>query len=183
MSDREARRHFKIRENLLRDKLAVRVEQSRDTLPRKVEYAIRAGIRRRSFLSGNGEKILKRLLTVARLVHADLTDELFYELLLDWPGLRQTTLLWWQNRLAPEVKLPLIAKLFKEGSLVDDAAKMDVAIALVAARLPNTKTVKDEIKNIVSALNQKQPLDYYAKAWLLSKYGTPDELMIILEPD
>jgi hypothetical protein len=95
--------------------------------------------------------------------------------------LRQTALLWWQNRLAPEAKLSLISKLFQEGGLVDDAAKMDAAVALVAARLPKTSFVKQEIAKALRTFDKNQPWGYYAKAWILSKYGTVDELMGLIE--
>jgi hypothetical protein len=114
-------------------------------------------------------------------VHADLGDELFYTLLCDWPALRQTAFVWWQNGAAPGVKLPLIAKLFVEGGLVDDAAKMDATIAIVSARLPNSKFVTDQIKIVLDNLDQKSLWGLYAKIWLLSKYGTADELMHLIE--
>jgi hypothetical protein len=187
LTETEARSHFKIRENLLLDKLADRIETKKtkghalDNERRKVVLAIKAGMRRGAFLSGNGEKIFKRLINFARIVHADIGDDLFYLLLRDWPGLRQATLSWWQHRVAPEVKLPLIAKLFVEGGLVDDATKMDATIAIVAARLPKNKIVADQLAVVIENLDQKSLWGLYAKIWLLSKYGTADELMNLVE--
>jgi reverse transcriptase-like protein len=185
--EREAQQHFKIRENVLLDKLADRVSAklaargSLDKEKRQVELAIRAGLRRSTFSSGNGEKIFKRLLNFARQVRADLDDKLFRDIMCDWPGLRQVTLTWWQQSASPETKLQLLSNLFVEGSLVDDAAKMDVTMAVVAARLPKNKLVADQISIILSNLSQATPWDFYSKVWLLSKYGSDDELIGLVE--
>lgn len=99
----------------------------------------------------------------------------------DWPGLRQATLAWWQSSRNPETKLGLLSKLFSSGDLVDDAAKMDATLALVSARLPKTKFVNDQISEILSTLDQIKPWDFYSKVLLLSKYGTDDGLIRLIE--
>jgi hypothetical protein len=187
LTEVEASQHFKIRENLLLDKLANKIEarrsvgKSTNRERRKVELGLRAGVRRGSFAFGNGEKIFKRLINFARQVHADIDDELFYSLLADWPGLRLVTLSWWQGRIAPEAKLHLIAQLFSNAVLVDNAAKMDICTALVSARLGNNKFVKDQIAIIVDSLDHTSSWDLYSKLWLLSKYGSRTELMNLIE--
>src|SRR5215470_12467608 len=173
LSDSEASRYFKVRENLLLDKLADRIDANisgrRPVVGerRAVELAIRSGIRRGSFSFGNGEKIFKRLINFARQVRAELSDELFVELLCDWPSLRQSTLAWWQSGVKPEARLQYLSELFSGGALVDDAARMDATVALVAARLPNDDFVKGQIAKIVSNLDQKSVWGFYAKAWIL----------------
>jgi hypothetical protein len=67
---------------------------SRASVP---ELAIRSGLRRGNFAFGNGEKIFKRLINLARQVRAEISDEVFYEILSNWPGLRQSVLTWWQT--------------------------------------------------------------------------------------
>jgi len=172
---------------LLLDKLADRIDANisgrRPVVGerRAVELAIRSGIRRGSFSFGNGEKIFKRLINFARQVRAELSDELFVELLCDWPSLRQSTLAWWQSGVKPEARLQYLSELFSGGALVDDAARMDATVALVAARLPNDDFVKGQIAKIVSNLDQKSVWGFYAKAWILSKYGSDDEVMRLIE--
>ena len=187
LSESGALRHFKIRENSLIDKIADKITAnisagaSTDKEKRKIELGIRAGLRRGNFAFGNGEKIFKRLITLARQVRADISDEHFVDVLNNWPSLRQAAFTWWQNGANPEKKLSLLANLFSSGNLVDDAAKMDATIALVAARLPKTKFVSDQLSEILANLDQTTPWDFYCKAWLLSKYGTADELMRLIE--
>jgi hypothetical protein len=187
LTEVQAQQHFKIRENLLLDRLAELIGEKKskghaiDRERLKVEMAIRAGLRRGTFASGNGEKILKRLINFARQLHADISDEIFYNLLCNWPALRPTLFVWWQSRIAPESKLALISKFFAEGGLVDDAAKMDAAVAIVIARLPKDKLVEGEIAKIIASLNNNSRWEFYAKAWILSKYGTADQLMDLIE--
>ena len=86
LSEAEARRHFKIRENSLIDKLAdniaakiaARVSTAKEKM--QVELGIRAGLRRGSFAFGNGEKIFKRLLNLARQIRAEVNDDHFVEI-------------------------------------------------------------------------------------------------------
>lgn len=187
LSEKEAERHFKIRENLLLDKLSDLIEQKRSwglTLTkerRKIERAIRCGLKRGSFADGNGEKILKRLINFARQTRSELSDDTFYELLRDWPAVRQTLLMWWQHSATAEDKLPSIAKLLQSGSLVDDASKVDVAVAIVAARIPKNPGTEWMIQLVLDQLDEKMTWGLYAKIWLLSRYGTIDELMSVVE--
>jgi hypothetical protein len=187
LNEREAQKHFKVRENHFLDKLAELIDTKRmaghptNKERLKVEFAIRAGFRRVTFATGNGEKILKRLVNFARQLHAEIGDDIFYDLISNWPSLRQATLVWWQNRVAPEAKLHLVSKLFLDGGLVDDGAKMDAAISLVAARLPKNKIVADEITKIIQSLDTSQPWDFYVAIWILSKYGSVEDLMKLIE--
>jgi hypothetical protein len=110
-----------------------------------------------------------------------LSDELFVELLCDWPGLRQSALAWWQSGVKPEARLQYVSGLFAGGALVDDGARMDATVALVSARLPENNFVKGQIAKILNSLDQKSVWGFYAKAWILSKYGTDDEVMRLIE--
>lgn len=187
LSDAEARRHFKIRENLLLDKLASLIEQNKShgislaKEKRKIELAIRQGLKRGAFAMGNGEKVLKRLINLARLVSADLSDETFYALLRDWPSMRQASLTWWQHKSGAESKLHVIEKLLSEGGLVDDAAKVDIAVSIVVARLPKNPATESAIKQVLGKLEDASTWGLYAKIWLLSRYGTAADLMSLIE--
>lgn len=187
LTESAAYEHYKIRENHLLDKLAKKIDLKKaagDSLEREVRqvgYAIRGGVRRGAFVSGNGEKIFKRTINFARMLHVDLDNDLFFSLLSGWPSLRPTVLNWWQNRLAPEAKLHLIKNLFVERLLVDDASRMDVIVAIVAARLERNKEVDDQIGIIAGYLDESSSWGLYSKIWLLSKYGSSIELMKLIE--
>jgi hypothetical protein len=187
MTTSEAFHHFKIRENGLIDQMADRISNAvkagspLDKHRRSIQRAIRGGFRRDVFSTGNGEKILKRLVNLATLVKADLGDELFLEILTEWPALRAAALNWWQKSFHPEAKLAVLVQLLQEGTITDDAALVDIAVATVAARLPNTPAVAARLQNILSVMDPKNPWGFYAKCWLLSKYGDAKPLMSLIE--
>jgi hypothetical protein len=56
-----------------------------------------------------------------------------------------------------------------------------VADALVSARLPADRRTQQYIDEISGFLDQKTEWELYAKLWILSKYGSSDELMRIVE--
>ena len=58
---------------------------------------------------------------------------------------------------------------------------MDIAVALVSARLPKTIFSTEQIHDILGHLDNKNSWDWYSKAWILSKYGSQDELMELVE--
>jgi hypothetical protein len=187
LAELEARKHFKIRENIWLDRFAERIDAKvaaklpLDKERRAVELAIRAGFRRNVFVHGNGDKIFKRLIHFGRQVRARLSDELLTEALYNWPGIRSAILSWWQHSAKPEKQLPIFSHLLAEGGLVDDAANMDVAMALVSARLPLNKVTNEQIAMIMDGFDEKTPWGFYAKAWLMSKYGTADQLIDLIE--
>lgn len=187
LSEQEARIHFRIRENILLDRLADKIDaKMKGKLPlqqeqRKIEYALRAGLRRGVFSVGNGEKILKRLINLARRTKVDIPPAIFSELLRDWVGVRALVLSWWQFSVNPETKLHLIAELLESGHLVDDAALMNLAVSLVIVRLPKTPAVESTLERITNCLNETSAWGFYAKVWIFSKYGTADKLMSVIE--
>ena len=186
LTENEARLHFKIRENALLNSLAGRIATNKGTTTlfserRKIEISVRTGLRKGTFATGNGDKILKRLLNLAKDTKAGLSDEHFIEVFEKWPSARPTILNWWQHQPAPELKLHLITELVQDGFLVDDQAPMDVAVALVAARLPNTAFVRSRIKQILHCMNPDSVWGLYGKIWIASKYSSTDELMVLIE--
>lgn len=187
LNEQEAREHFKIRENLLLDRLSARIESNLAKVKplvaerRKVELAIRFGLRKGIFAHGNGDKIFKRLINFARQTDAELSDSVFKEILSNWPSLRGTVLSWWQTRAQPELKIHILAEVLGSGRLTDDSARMEIATALVAARLPKTPHVLAEMSKVLIAIDHKTVWGFYSKIWILSKYGTDSELMKVIE--
>jgi hypothetical protein len=133
------------------------------------------------FNTGNGEKVLKRLITFSRLIGANIPDKQFLRILITFPGLRDTILAWWQSRPDPETKLPAVVDIVKNGAIIDDATLMSVAVSLVAARLPNTSQTDAALTEIVNCLDSSKPWGFSARLWILSKYDTAVELMNLFQ--
>jgi hypothetical protein len=187
LTESEARRHFRIRENTLLNALSDRIEAKRTigkslfNERRKIEISIRVGLKRGAFSSGNGDKILKRLLNLARATSAQISDDHFFSILANWPSLRSTLLQWWQESTTPFLKLNLLTQILQDGHLVDDASIVEIASALVAARLPDNFWVRAHIKEILRDLSSSSIWSLYAQIWVASKYASNDELMLIIE--
>ena len=97
------------------------------------------------------------------------------------PSLRSSALSWWRNAARkPESKLPLIVE-FVETGVVDHAAMLEVAVALVGARLQKSKVVSENLQRILNLMDPQLPWGFYGGSWLLSKYGSADDLIRLIE--
>ena len=187
LSENDARIHFRIRENAFLDRLEESIKSKllfgvSITRERKFfEDVIHKGLRARAFDEGNGEKILKRCINYARQYGGKIDSIDFLQLLLKWPGCRTTVLHWWQHSQSPAQQLELIRDFVNSYEIVDDAALIAVASALVAARLPANVRTWRLVGGICDSFDQKTNWGFYAKTWVLSKYGTEDELMRVVE--
>jgi len=187
LTEIEARKHFRIRENVWLTALSDRIrsrkanEASLYNERRKIEISIRVGLKRDAFSSGNGDKVLKRLLNLARDTSAEISDDHFFFILANWPSLRSTLLQWWQEDASPAYKLNLLTQILQDGHLVDDTSIVEIASALVAARLPDNSWVRGHIKEILNGLGSSSIWSLYAQIWVASKYASNDELMSIVE--
>jgi hypothetical protein len=132
------------------------------------------------FIEGNGEKILKRCINYSRKYKIDMDNQDFLTLLVEWPSLRKTILQWWLHSDHPETKLEFIRDFVCSQEIIDDAALINTAVSLVAAGLPATAPTSLLIDEITHALDEKTLWGLFAKTWILSKYGTNDELMRVV---
>ena len=187
LSETEAAAHFRIRENAflncLEDSIELKksLELSIARERRFITDVIHRGLAKRSYERGSGEKILKRCINYARKYRADIDDIDFLRLILKWPEVRGVALQWWQHSEQPAQKLTLIHDFVESSEIVDDQALIDVAVSLVSARLPASEHTQSIIQRICSYLNQKTKWGFYAKAWVLSKYGTSEDLLAVVE--
>ncbi|MCK1308486.1 hypothetical protein [Bradyrhizobium sp. 45] len=82
---------------------------------------------------------------------------------------------------SPALKLNLLTQILQDGHLVDDASLVEIASAIVAARLPDNSWVRGHIKQTLSGLGSSSIWSLYAQIWLASKYSSNDELMAIID--
>lgn len=187
LSDQEARSHFCIKENVSLTRLEQRIQRKlnqqkgisveRQFLPRYIDK----GLMRQSFERGNGEKILKRAINYARLYSANVSNKAFETILRDWPTVRSTALLWWIHLDNPLSRLETIRDFMVSGHIVDDAAIIDIATSVVNAKLPANLQSDLLVNDIINQCDPTRIWGFYARAWLLSKYGTASALMQLIE--
>jgi hypothetical protein len=75
----------------------------------------------------------------------------------------------------------LLTQILQDNHLVDDASLIEIASALVAARLPDNAWVRAHIKAILDGLGSASIWSLYAQIWVSSKYSSNDDLMLIIE--
>jgi hypothetical protein len=187
LTEAQAARHYKIRENLFLDAFEVAfrakakagVALARER--RFLTYAVAWGLRGDCFATGNGEKILKRCLNYCRRIRAPIGSENFVAMLRDWPGARQNVLQWWAHVAVPDAYLKSILQVLASGEIIDDLTKIQIVSALVSARLDSGVETEALLKSISDGFDRKKPWEFYAKMWLISKYGSADQIMELLE--
>jgi hypothetical protein len=187
LSQKEAETHFRIRENSFLSRLESSINRKIErgsAITREQNFlgnAIHKGLLRHAFTNGSGGKILKRCINYSRKYDATIESGDFYHLLLEWPSCRGDGLQWWQHSKRPEQNLTELCQFIARAEVVDDHALVAVADALVSARLPGDKRTLKHIGEVSGFLDQKTDWELYAKVWILSKYGSSDELMRIVE--
>ena len=187
LNEKEARRHFRIRENMyldkfesiIDDKLTLGEDISKDK--ELLAKAIFRGLSQRRFYDGNGEKILKRIINYSRQYKSVVDSGSFVEILRNWPGCRKITLLWWHESEAPDKQLQLLKEFIEGGHVIDHVTCIDVAVSIVSARLPFLAPITTLLQEICAAIDVNSKWGFFAVVWILSKYGTEDQLFGIID--
>lgn len=187
LSHAEARIHFCIRENAFLDKIQSHINSKLTTgsaLSREQKFinnAISYGLRTQRFNKGNGEKILKRLLKMAKITGTLIKIDDFIIIMTNWPSSRSNVLFWWINSPAPSTYMVAIERLVTSKEIVDDLALFQISDALVQAPLPDVPYVTARISGILNAMSSTDSWTVVSKCWLLSKYGSNVSLMKLIE--
>ena len=98
LSQIEAEKHFKVRENVFLNKFVARINSrykngyDLDAERDFTAFAMDYGFRRKIFETGNGEKILKRLLTIAGRLQAPIASHHISDILRNWPSTRENAM-------------------------------------------------------------------------------------------
>ena len=187
LTSKEAQRYYRINENIALDKLevklrcAIEINKNIENYQHAVTRVISKGLRRGWFTAGNGEKILKRLLSYARDYRIIIDTQSFKQILYDWPSCRRLVLSWWYQFIKPESYFNLITEFVASGHIIDHISFIDIAVSVVLARLPAIAAVTNLIHGLRSSIDVKTEWGLYATVWLMSKYGTEDELFQLID--
>jgi len=178
----EAERHFRIRENYLLNALVVRIDKkmsngkSLDRERRHVRRALHSYYRKGKFDDGNGEKILNRLMTLAKRIDTKIDIRILNDILRRRPAARSHAfgIIEWQP-LTPTVTR-LVMGFLRSGIIVDELAYIEGADALVHCEARAKPHTIKAIRALVDHLAEKGFFGVYAAIWLLSKYGEAEEI-------
>ena len=181
----EAIRHFRIFENARLDSVQASVDHRvRHGLPldrqrAHVEARIRQGLRKKSFDAGNGEKVLKRWLGLAAKTGAVVKPEALEDLVKRRPSVRENVYSFIRSRpLTPSIA-GILARASQSGLLVDDAAMVEMSNYLVETFVKN-KRCHAMLEAVIASNDPQSYFGLYSRLWLLSKYGTPAQILTTL---
>ncbi|SCD24002.1 RNA-directed DNA polymerase [Brucella inopinata] len=181
----EAIRHFRIFENARLDSVQASVDHRvRHGLPldrqrTHVEARIRQGLRKKSFDAGNGEKVLKRWLGLAAKTGAVVKPEALEDLVKRRPSVRENVYSFIRSRpLTPSIA-GILARASQSGLLVDDAAMVEMSNYLVETFVKN-KRCHAMLEAVIASNDPQSYFGLYSRLWLLSKYGTPAQILTTL---
>lgn len=181
----EAIRHFRIFENARLDLVQARVDRHvKHGLPlgrlrAHVEVRIRQGLRKKSFDTGNGEKILKRWLGLAAKTGAVVKSESLEDLVKRRPSVRENVYSFIRSRpLTPSIA-GILARASQSGLLIDDAAMVEMSNYLVETFVKN-KRCHTMLEAVIESNDPQSYFGLYSRLWLLSKYGTPAQILTTL---
>jgi len=186
LSRKEAIQHFRIFENARIDTVQAAIEyRIKHNLPldrqrRLVEFRLKKGLKKKSFDTGNGEKILKRWISLASKTNAKIDPRTLTDIINRRPSVRDNVYSLIRSRpLLPSVASAL-ADACQSGMLIDDASKVEMANILVET-LVTTRRCHDAIEKIISCADINEYYGVYTKLWLQSKYSTTSQLLQTLE--
>ena len=181
----EAIRHFRIFENARLDSVQASVDHRvKHGLPLDrqrvhVEARIRQGLRKKSFDAGNGEKVLKRWLGLAAKTGAVVKPEALEDLVKRRPSVRENVYSFIRSRpLTPSIA-GILARASQSGLLVDDAAMVEMSNYLVETFVKN-KRCHAMLEAVIASNDPQSYFGLYSRLWLLSKYGTPAQILTTL---
>ncbi len=182
----DAIRHFRIFENVRLDTVTTSVDyRLKHGLPLDrqralIEARIRKGLRKKSFETGNGEKILKRWLGLATKTGAILNPDTLEDLIKRRPSVRENIYSLIRSRpLTPSIAA-VLARACQSGLLVDDAAMVEMSNYLVETFI-KTRHCHPMIESIIESSDAHTYFGLYCRLWLQSKYGTTTQILKTLQ--
>jgi len=187
LSRLEAEKHFKVRENAFLDKFVARINSkhqngySLDSERNFTTFAINHGFRQKIFETGNGEKILKRLLTIAGRLQSKIAPHHISEILRDWPGTRENVMRYFVVMPHEKDRFQALISYIAEEHYVDDVSWLDFAKAMVSARMPSEGYIYEEFEKLFLFDSKNDFFEFYAKVWILRKYGHAEHLLVTLK--
>ncbi|WP_120217373.1 RNA-directed DNA polymerase [Sphingopyxis sp. EG6] len=175
--------HFRVRENARLDFLDNRIARKLKgglTLERErnfVETHIRRGLKRKSFDTGAGDKILKRWLTLAGKTKARVASKSLSKIIIFRPSVRDKVFAYIRHSPLTSARIKVLADAATSGLLTDEAGMVELTNHLVETLVKSRHKINDSIDTIIESCDPESYFGLYSRLWLQSKYGLADNLL------
>jgi len=173
----EATHHFRIRENRILDAVSETIKRKRtkqlslEREKRHLSSFFSKGLQRGYFNDGNGEKILKRILSISISCYAQLSEEKILQVIKLRPSARANALRYQQSKKISLSFLTKITHLINEQNFVDHASFQLIANTLVQSCSRKDKRIEEQIAIIVRYLTtSNDTINLIAAIKLSQKY-------------
>lgn len=182
LSAQEASNHFRIKDNIRLDMFTSRMDRkstsrtntSDDMLKfcKLFERKMHEGY----FEAGNGEKILKRSISIIRKYGGTISRSALSKIILHWPSCRSVALSYACSQRLSSERIKLLLGSAISNSSVDDVMKLEVASNLVEAKVIDRYNMRRLVNISLPKLISNGQAGTYAAFWLASKFLTIDQL-------
>lgn len=186
LSAKEARGYFRFADHSMLDAHQMILEitpqgsapysTAADTLQKQ----LKSGYWKGQFDHGHGDKVLKRLLSLCRISGRSVPDRILADILRRRPTCRDAVLGYLSSRPVRAKSIALIADFVTSPETIDDVGPLTGSHTLIGMQIKSRKILGTYAKDICSILETGGPHRLYAAIWLMSKYGTDDDIMNLL---
>ncbi|MFC3097503.1 RNA-directed DNA polymerase [Alteraurantiacibacter palmitatis] len=171
----EAEKHFKILENAFIEKISVRLKKKyflqywENIYGRMSIWLLRSNRGRDAFKDGNGPKLIKRLLAIAKNTRTPIPDDIFFWLLSDQPGLRKELFAAWSKSGVTKNQIDRLIDFFRSGEAVDDMVYILSMVAMSQTRF-SRKFKNSQFSALRLALKGNEPSMTYSRLLMVSRF-------------
>lgn len=182
-SAKQARRHFRIDDHAAIDAINADLNFRRavglpiEPIRQKTESLITLKARSGDFDDGHGEKILKRLLTLARQTSGTVHRALLLDILRRRPSCREAVMAYLSTRPLDLKTATAFEEFISDPTLVDDVPFLIAPSAIVEMSAGSRIALQSTLDRIAQLLADRGVWGIYGSIWLLSKYGSADQLL------
>lgn len=179
----EARRHFCIKENHLLTKWQQQIDRKKKlglSLARdqkRLTELVRRGLRKGRFDSGNGEKILKRLLTTATKTGAQIRLQDLESIIKLRPGSRANAFWHLAHRTLGLREAKMLQVLILRPTFVDDASLFELTRCLMQAKVKKDARISAIVRSICDYLEDYSEYGVILAHRLALRFLTPGQIV------
>ena len=131
----------------------------------------------KAFDTGNGEKVLKRWITLAGRTDAKIAPKALEKLIKLRPGVRENVLTFVRGHPLTEARAKALAAVATSGWLVDDVAAVNIVNHLVETKVTRKSNISGYIIDIINFQEPASYYGFYCRVWLQSKYASPSDML------
>jgi len=177
LTAQEAVGHFKIVENSFLNRMVERLELHSSDPPKVAFYGrlavklLRSNKARLRFSTGNGSKLIKRLLTIVKGTRTPIPDDVFRWLLVEHPGLRKELFSAWSKSGITKNQIDRLIEFLRSGEAIDDMVFILSINAMTHARF-GRKFKNSLFSNLRLSLKGGEASMLYSRLLLVSRFDS-----------